>query len=98
MFNKSASQVPVISCTSDGIGQEAIRDSNSSLNFGDWIVRGVLGLKRKKPAWFDLPVMMKLTLSTPTSRVEESCQRAANASEQFYDASANIALRTPPGC
>jgi hypothetical protein len=31
----------------------------------DWIVRGVLGLKRKKPAWFDLPVMMKLTLSTP---------------------------------
>jgi hypothetical protein len=31
----------------------------------DWIMRGVLGLKRKKPAWFDLPVMMKLTLSTP---------------------------------
>jgi hypothetical protein len=31
----------------------------------DWIVRGVLGLKRTKPAWFDLPVMMKLTLSTP---------------------------------
>jgi hypothetical protein len=31
----------------------------------DWIMRGVLGLERKKPAWFDLPVMMKLTLSTP---------------------------------
>ena len=31
----------------------------------DWIMRGVLGLKREKPAWFDLPVMMKLTLSTP---------------------------------
>ncbi len=31
----------------------------------DWIMRGVLGLKRKKPEWFDLPVMMKLTLSTP---------------------------------
>jgi hypothetical protein len=31
----------------------------------DWIVRGVLGLERKKPAWFDLPVMMRLTLSTP---------------------------------
>jgi len=31
----------------------------------DWIVRGQVGLKRKKPAWFDLPVMMKLTLSTP---------------------------------
>jgi hypothetical protein len=31
----------------------------------DGIIRGVLGLKRNKPAWFDLPVMMKLTLSTP---------------------------------
>jgi hypothetical protein len=31
----------------------------------DWIIRGVLGLKRTKPEWFDLPVMMKLTLSTP---------------------------------
>src|ERR1017187_4769479 len=31
----------------------------------DWIMGGVLGLKRKKPTWFDLPVMMKLTLSTP---------------------------------
>jgi hypothetical protein len=28
-------------------------------------MRGVLGLKRTKPAWFNLPVMMKLTLSTP---------------------------------
>jgi hypothetical protein len=31
----------------------------------DWIMRGVLGLKREKPSWFDLPVMMRLTLSTP---------------------------------
>ncbi|MGB6629757.1 MAG: hypothetical protein WBE52_00865, partial [Terriglobales bacterium] len=31
----------------------------------DWIMRGVLGLARKKPVWFSLPVMMKLTLSTP---------------------------------
>jgi hypothetical protein len=31
----------------------------------DWIMRGVLGLKRRKPPWFRLPVMMKLTLSTP---------------------------------
>jgi len=33
----------------------------------DWIIRGVLGLQRTKPAWFGLPVMvmMKLTLSTP---------------------------------
>ena len=34
-----------------------------------WIMRGVLGLDRTKPAWFDLPVMMKLTLSTPFSRI-----------------------------
>jgi hypothetical protein len=31
----------------------------------DWIMRGVLDLRRSKPPWFDLPVMMKLTLSTP---------------------------------
>lgn len=31
----------------------------------DWIVRGVLGLQRSRPKWFGLPVMMKLTLSTP---------------------------------
>jgi hypothetical protein len=31
----------------------------------DWIIRGVLGLERTKPPWFNLPVMMKLTLSTP---------------------------------
>lgn len=31
----------------------------------DWIMRGVLGLKRPRPSWFGLPVMMKLTLSTP---------------------------------
>ena len=31
----------------------------------DWIMRGVLGLKRTQPEWFELPVMMKLTLSTP---------------------------------
>src|SRR5262249_51806088 len=31
----------------------------------DWIMRGSLGLPSKKPAWFELPVMMKITLSTP---------------------------------
>jgi len=31
----------------------------------DWLIRGVLGLKRTNPKWFGLPVMMKLTLSTP---------------------------------
>ena len=31
----------------------------------DWLIRGFLWLNRTKPAWFDLPVMMKLTLSSP---------------------------------
>jgi uncharacterized protein (DUF2384 family) len=31
----------------------------------DYIMRGALKLKRTKPLWFNLPVMMKLTLSTP---------------------------------
>jgi hypothetical protein len=31
----------------------------------DYIMRGALKLKRKKPSWFNLPVMMRLTLSTP---------------------------------
>jgi hypothetical protein len=31
----------------------------------DYIMRGALQLKRKKPSWFNLPVMMRLTLSTP---------------------------------
>lgn len=31
----------------------------------DWVMRGVLGLKRTTPEWFGLPVMMKLALSTP---------------------------------
>ena len=31
----------------------------------DWIMRGVLGFERKDPEWLHLPVMMKLTLSTP---------------------------------
>jgi hypothetical protein len=31
----------------------------------DWTLRGELGLHRERPAWMDLPVMMRLTLSTP---------------------------------
>jgi len=42
----------------------------------DWIMRGVRGLKRKKPAWFDLPVMMKLTLSTPHHALQNLAKSA----------------------
>jgi hypothetical protein len=33
--------------------------------FWDWIIRSVLGLKPRKLPWLGLPVMVKLTLSTP---------------------------------
>jgi hypothetical protein len=31
----------------------------------DWLIRGFLMLDRRKLTWFDLPIMMKLTLSSP---------------------------------
>jgi hypothetical protein len=31
----------------------------------DWLIRGFLKVDRRKLTWFDLPVMMKLTLSSP---------------------------------
>jgi hypothetical protein len=37
----------------------------------DWIVRGVLGLKRKKPTWFDLPVMMRVMSGRATQWVRQ---------------------------
>lgn len=36
----------------------------------DYIVRGALGLERKKPEWFDLSVMMRITLSTPHNALQ----------------------------
>jgi len=38
---------------------------SSNPDTSTWIMRGVLGLKHRNPGWFELPVMMKLTLSTP---------------------------------
>jgi hypothetical protein len=31
----------------------------------DYIVRGALGMRRRRPSWFELPVMMKIMLSAP---------------------------------
>ncbi len=39
-------------------------------NLWDYIMRGALKLKRRKPSWFNLPVMMKLTLSTPHNALQ----------------------------
>jgi hypothetical protein len=49
----------------------------------DWIVRGVLGLERTKPAWFDLPVMMKLTLSTPHHALKNLAKGALTRPNNF---------------
>ena len=59
----------------------------------DWIIRGVLGLRRHRPSWFDLPVMMKLTLSTPHHALKNLAKGAAHAPEQFHDDSADTAVR-----
>lgn len=39
----------------------------------DWILRGMHGLPRIKPAWYNLPAMMKIVLSTPyvSSRLKD---------------------------
>jgi hypothetical protein len=63
----------------------------------DWILRGALGLKRTQPAWFDLPVMMRLTLSTP-HHAQEPGEGTSHASVQFHDVATNMPLRMPGEC
>jgi hypothetical protein len=46
-------------------------------------VRGVLGLERTKPAWFGLPVMMKLTLSTPHHALKNLAKGALTRPNNF---------------
>jgi hypothetical protein len=49
----------------------------------DWIIRGVLGLPRENPAWFDLPVMMRLTLSTPHHALKNVAKGALTRPNNF---------------
>lgn len=49
----------------------------------DWIIRGVVGLDRRKPTWFDLPVMMKLTLSTPHHALRNLAKGALTRPNNF---------------
>jgi hypothetical protein len=49
----------------------------------DWIIRGVLGLERTQPPWFDLPVMMKLTLSTPHHALKNLAKGPLTRSNNF---------------
>ena len=75
LYTKSHNEIEIVEPKAHGLGYfYPPKDSPEGWNHEtpqwifeawDWIVRGVLGLERTKPAWFDLPVMMKLTLSTP---------------------------------
>lgn len=75
LYTKSANDIEIVEPKAHGLGYfYPPKDSEKGwdrdvpqwiFEAWDWIMRGVLGLKRTRPAWFDLPVMMKLTLSTP---------------------------------
>ena len=75
LYTKSHNEIEIVEPKAHGLGYfHPPKDSPEGWNHEapqwifeawDWIVRGVLGLERTKPAWFDLPVMMRLTLSTP---------------------------------
>jgi hypothetical protein len=75
LYTKSPSDIEIVEPKAHGLGYfYAPKDSPEGwkhetpqwiFEAWGWIVRGVLGLERSNPEWFDLPVMMKLTLSTP---------------------------------
>lgn len=75
LYTKSRNDIEIVEPKAHGLGYfYPPKDSPQGWEYDtpqwifeswDWIMRGVLGLKRRKPAWFGLPVMMKLTLSTP---------------------------------
>lgn len=75
LYTKSQNDIQIVEPKAHGLGYfYPPKDSPEGWNHEtpqwifeawEWIMRGVLGLKRKRPGWFDLPVMMKLTFSTP---------------------------------
>src|SRR5215471_14727334 len=68
LYTKTKSDIEIVEPKAHGLGYfYPPKDSPEGWKheIPQWIIRGVRGLKRRKPSWFDLPVMMKLTLSTP---------------------------------
>jgi hypothetical protein len=75
LYTKTATDLQVVEPKAHGLGyfyppKDSPKGWDNETPFWifeswDWIMRGVLGLDRTLPKWFDLPVMMKLTLSTP---------------------------------
>jgi hypothetical protein len=64
----------------------------------DWIVRGVLRLARAKPPWFDLPVMMKLTLSTPHHALKNLAKGPLTRPNNFMLLPQITRFGIPQGC
>jgi hypothetical protein len=72
LYTKTTNDIEIVEPKAHGLGYfYPPKDSPNNWNHEtpqwifeawDWIMRGVLGLKRRKPSWLDLPVMMKLTL------------------------------------
>lgn len=75
LYTKTANKIEIVEPKAHGLGyfyppMDSPKDWKHEtpkwiFEAWDWIIRGVLGLERMRPAWFDLPIMMKLTLSTP---------------------------------
>lgn len=75
LYTKTANDIEIVEPKAHGLGyfyppKDSQKDWDRDVpqwifEAWDWIMRGVLGLKRTRLAWFDLPVMMKLALSTP---------------------------------
>jgi len=75
LYTKSQNDIQIVEPKAHGLGycyppkdsSEGWKQETPEWIFDawDWIMRGVLELPRANPAWFDLPVMMKLTLNTP---------------------------------
>jgi hypothetical protein len=63
----------------------------------DYIMRGALKLKRKKPSWFNLPVMMKLTLSTPHHALQNLGKSDLTRPHNFMMMPKIAPLGYPPG-
>jgi hypothetical protein len=75
LYSKSDNDIAIVEPKAHGLGyfyppkdspKDWVNDAPQWIfDAWDWIMRGVLGLRRRRPRWFELPVMMKLTLTTP---------------------------------
>jgi hypothetical protein len=63
----------------------------------DYIIRGALNVKRKRPQWLNLPVMMRLTLSTPHHALQNLGQSELTRPHNFMMMPKISPFGYPPG-